>query len=106
LLIGEIGEKVLLTSGSMTAAVNRLERIGHVKRTRTTEDARCFSVALTPAGQNTIEAAWSKHEKNLEMVAEELSPEERSELVRLLKKIGYRAALVESRMQGISDREV
>ncbi len=99
LQIGQIGEKVLLTSGSMTAAVNRLERIGYVKRIKKIEDARCFDVALAPEGRKVIEAAWSKHEKNLEMVAEVLTPEEREELVRLLKKIGYHTVLVESQMK-------
>ena len=32
LTINQIGQKVLLTSGSMTAAVNRLERKGLVQR--------------------------------------------------------------------------
>ncbi len=95
LQIGEIAERVLLTSGSMTAAINRLESNGYVKRMKKVEDARCREVELTPEGRKIIEAAYSKHEKNLERVAEGLAPEERSELVRLLKKIGYHAAHME-----------
>jgi len=92
LQIGQIGEKVLLTSGSMTAAVSRLERGGCVIRTKKAEDARCCEVRLTPKGRKIIETAFSKHEKNLERVAEELTAGERRELVRLLKKIGFQAA--------------
>ncbi len=91
LQIGEIGEKVLLTSGSMTAAINRLEKGGFVKRMRDTEDARCYYVALTKSGQKVIESAYAKHERNLEKVAEALTDQERTELVRLLKKIGLHA---------------
>ena len=57
LQIGEIGAKVLLTSGSMTAAINRLETIGYVKRMKDAEDGRCCHVALTKSGQKVIEAA-------------------------------------------------
>jgi len=95
LMIGQIGEKVLLTSGSMTAAVNRLERNGYVKRFKKIEDERCCDVALTRKGRKVIEAAYPRHEKNLEKLAEGLTPEERNEIVRLLRKIGYHAARIE-----------
>jgi MarR family 2-MHQ and catechol resistance regulon transcriptional repressor len=93
--IGEIGKKVLLTSGSMTAALNRLESGGYLKRIKQIEDARFCNVALTPKGRRVIEAAYSEHEKNLEKVAEVLDSKERQELVRLLKKIGHHAARIE-----------
>jgi len=99
LQIGQIGEKVLLTSGSMTAAVNRLERNGYVKRFKKIEDERCCDVDLTPKGRKIIDAAYPKHEKNLEKVAEGLTPKERNELVRLLKKIGYHAARIDIQKQ-------
>ena len=38
--INQIGEKVLLTSGSMTAAVNRMERKGLVTRIQDPADGR------------------------------------------------------------------
>lgn len=94
LQIGQIGEKVLLTSGSMTAAVNRLERNGLVKRTRTIRDARCCTVALTRKGRKIIEPAYARHAKNLEEVASVLTTDERSEIARLLKKIGTHAARI------------
>ena len=40
--INQIGEKVLLTSGSMTAAVNRRESKGLVTRMQDPADGRCF----------------------------------------------------------------
>jgi MarR family 2-MHQ and catechol resistance regulon transcriptional repressor len=91
LQINQIGEKVLLTSGSMTAAINRLEKDGYVKRIKDTEDGRCCYVALTKSGRRVIEAAYAKHEKNLERVAGALSSDEKVELVRLLKKLGLHA---------------
>jgi MarR family 2-MHQ and catechol resistance regulon transcriptional repressor len=89
--INAIGEKVLLTSGSMTAAVNRLEKNGLIERRRDPADARCFQVHLTPSGRRMIEEAFDNHRGRLEKIADCLSPEEREQLVRLLKKIGIHA---------------
>ena len=85
--INQIGEKVLLTSGSMTAAVNRIQD---------PSDGRCFYVHLTKKGRQTIKTAYADHEKNLEKIASVLSDSERKELVRLLKKIGLFAESLES----------
>jgi MarR family 2-MHQ and catechol resistance regulon transcriptional repressor len=92
--INAIGEKVLLTSGSMTAAANRLEKKRLVKRVQDPSDGRCFYVHLTDEGRDIIEKAFISHEQNLEKIAAVLSPDERDELVRLLKKIGYNAEKV------------
>jgi len=86
-----IGEKVLLTSGSMTAAINRLGKRGFVKRIQDPSDGRCFYVHLTEMGRGVIESAYAQHEKKLEKIAGVLTPEERAELVRLLKKLGKHA---------------
>ena len=86
--INQIGEKVLLTSGSMTAAVNRMEDRGFVKRIQDPSDGRCYYVHLTKKGYKTIKTAYAKHETNLEKIAGVLSEGERKELVRLLKKMG------------------
>ena len=89
-----IGEKVLLTSGSMTAAINRLEKKKFVRRNQDASDGRCFYVHLTEIGRRVIESAYVEHEKKLEKIAGVLTPEERSELVRLLKKMGKHAQKV------------
>ena len=89
--INTIGEKVLLTSGSMTAAANRLEARGLVRRMQDPSDGRCFYIHLTKAGRRMIEQAYKRHARNLERIVEKFSEQERDELVRLLKKIGYHA---------------
>lgn len=89
--INTIGDKVLLTSGSMTAAVNRMQTKGYVTRQRDPQDGRCFHVHLTPGGKKVIQKAYHRHVKNLETVAGVLTVQEREELVRLLKKIGFNA---------------
>jgi MarR family 2-MHQ and catechol resistance regulon transcriptional repressor len=89
LSINQIGKKVLLTSGSMTAAINRLENGGLVKRIRDQSDGRYFYVHLTENGRKVIREAYGNHQLNLEKIAEILTDEERVELVRLLKKLGF-----------------
>jgi MarR family 2-MHQ and catechol resistance regulon transcriptional repressor len=91
LTINTIGEKVLLTSGSMTAAANRLEEKGLIKRIQDPSDGRCFYLHLTKIGRRLIKDAFDKHSQNLEKIAVVLNEEERSELVRLLKKVGLHA---------------
>jgi MarR family 2-MHQ and catechol resistance regulon transcriptional repressor len=75
----------------MTAAINRLEKKGVVRRNQGPSDKRCFYVHLTEIGRGVIESAYKQHEKKLEKIAGILTPEERAELVRLLKKIGKHA---------------
>jgi MarR family 2-MHQ and catechol resistance regulon transcriptional repressor len=89
--INTIGEKVLLTSGSMTAAVNRLQTKGYVTRAKDPNDGRCSLVQLTGAGKAVIRKAYQRHTQNLERVADVLTDAERSELIRLLKKLGRNA---------------
>jgi MarR family 2-MHQ and catechol resistance regulon transcriptional repressor len=89
--VSVIGEKVLLTSGSITAAIDRLQRKGYVRRRRDPNDGRVFRVRLTVEGRKLIEKAYAEHAGNLDQVAGVLTPSERGELVRLAKKLGYHA---------------
>lgn len=91
LQINQIGERVLLSSGSMTVAVNRLENKGFVQRIKDPSDGRCYYVHLTKSGRKFIKDAYHKHLENLEKIAGVLTREERFELVRLLKKLGFNA---------------
>lgn len=86
--VNTIAGKVLLTSGSMTVAINRLTEKGLVERRQDETDRRCFQVHLTPEGRELIETAYARHERNLEEMVEVLNEAEREELVRLLKKLG------------------
>ncbi|MCZ7583590.1 MAG: MarR family transcriptional regulator [Deltaproteobacteria bacterium] len=90
--VNTIGRKVLLTSGSMTAAVDRLERRGLVRRRPDAADRRARRVHLTAAGRKLITRAFQEHERALEETAATLAPKERAALVRLLKKLGFAAA--------------
>jgi MarR family 2-MHQ and catechol resistance regulon transcriptional repressor len=91
LTISTIGEKVLLASASMTSAIDRLEKRGLVHRMLTAEDRRVRLVALTAEGERYISEVYAQHEKDLELIAEGLSAEEREVLYGALKKLGLTA---------------
>src|SRR5437016_13511686 len=61
LTITEIQAKVLLASGSMTAAVDRLERKGLVTRSATPSDRRAKVLELTSKGKRVVEGAFRRH---------------------------------------------
>lgn len=95
--INTIGKKVLLTSGSMTTAVDRLERRGLVERQDALEDRRARVVHLTPAGRKLIKRAFADHAAKMERATSALNESERKTVLRLLKKLGYGAAELTAR---------
>ena len=98
--INEIGKKVLLTSGSITVAIDRLEAKGLVERRASADDRRARIVHLTREGRKLIMRAYAEHSADMERLASELSAGERTSLIRLLKKIGYKAASSSKRKAG------
>jgi MarR family transcriptional regulator, 2-MHQ and catechol-resistance regulon repressor len=100
--VNEIGRKVLLTSGSITVAVDRLERKGLVERRAHAGDRRARIVHLTKEGKRLIKRAYAEHAADMErLVSASLTTAERKTLIRLLKKIGYAAVASSAH----SDRE-
>jgi MarR family transcriptional regulator, 2-MHQ and catechol-resistance regulon repressor len=96
LTITEIQSKVLLASGSMTAAVDRLEKKGLVKRGSSANDRRAKVLHLTPEGRRVVEAAFARHAAELESAMAVLNRAERRQLHALLKKVGLFAAGVDT----------
>src|SRR5881397_4395527 len=91
--VNEIGKKILLTSGSITVAVDRLETKGLVERRAHGTDRRARIVHLTKEGRKLIVRAYAGHAADMERLASAcLIGAERETLIRLLKKIGYEAA--------------
>jgi MarR family transcriptional regulator, 2-MHQ and catechol-resistance regulon repressor len=90
--VNEIGRRVLLTSGSITVAVDRLEAKRLVERRTHGTDRRARVVHLTKEGRLLIKRAFAQHAADMErLTAASLRPADRATLIRLLKKIGYEA---------------
>lgn len=90
--INAIGKSVLLTSGSITTAIDRLESRKLVHRTPHPEDQRARLVELTDRGRRLIQCAFRQHALDMEETMAVLTMKERLELTRLLKKVGVFAA--------------
>lgn len=56
----ELGERTLITKGTLTGVIERLEQKGLVARERNSEDKRSFFVRLTPKGEDTFREAFPK----------------------------------------------
>ncbi|MGH9661774.1 MAG: MarR family winged helix-turn-helix transcriptional regulator [Bryobacteraceae bacterium] len=89
--VGALGRKVLLTSGSMTAAVDRLERRGWVKRADGATDRRARVVHLTKAGSKVIRELFAEHARDMERAVSCLDGREIRALVPILRKLGLGA---------------
>ena len=92
--VNTIGQKVFLTSGSITAAVDRLEAKGLVVRCNQPEDRRTRIVHLTDAGRKLAECAFAAHQVAMEQATAGLNESERAQAIELLKKLGKHAAAI------------
>ena len=90
--VNTIGQKVLLTSGSITAAVRRLQDRGLLTKEVDALDRRISRVSLTADGRALIERDYREHMICLREITGALSAQEQRQLHELLKKLGLHAA--------------
>lgn len=104
LTISEIQDKVRLASGSMTAAVDRLEKLGLVVRKSSATDRRARVVHLTAEGRRLAASCFERHAKDLETLMSVLSQKEKEQLYESIKKLGLLAAEQLSRQEVSANR--
>ena len=93
LAVHELGAKVLLTSGSITTAIDRLERKGLVVRGNDPQDRRARIIRLTATGRKTIRGVFADHERTMEQAVSHLKDKDRAALLKLLRHLGRGASL-------------
>jgi len=86
LLMGEIGQRLVVTKSNVTGLVDRLERQGLVARSDH-RDRRATVVQLTDAGAELLERAGPRHAKLLAELTGCFTDEEKRTLIRLLSKL-------------------
>ena len=96
--VNEIGRRIGLTSGAITAAVDRLESCELVRREAHASDRRARVVHLTAPGRERAARLFAGHKSVMDAAASGLSQSERATLIRLLKKLGV-AAMTEGESQ-------
>jgi len=84
----QIGEKVLITSGSMTYNIDKLETKGLLRRVPSAEDRRVVFAELTEAGNELFHRIFPEHADNMHAIMQIVPLEERRAAIELLKKLG------------------
>jgi DNA-binding MarR family transcriptional regulator len=77
----------MMTSGGMTAAIDRLARQGLVARTPNPADRRGTLIGLTPAGREVVDRAMELHAATEQRLVAGLGAREREQLGGLLRKL-------------------
>lgn len=98
--LSEVGRHLLLTSGSVTYVMDKLEKQGLVKRVSCPEDRRAIYAHLTEEGRERIEAIFPAHAECLRQVLSGLSAEEQEIATVLLRKLGHHAQACETQTTG------
>ena len=88
--VSALGKKILVSSGSVTAAVDRLERGGLVERMGAPADRRSRIVHLTATGSTLIRKLFEEHARDMEQAFEALDGPEREAFAGLLRKLGHK----------------
>jgi MarR family transcriptional regulator, 2-MHQ and catechol-resistance regulon repressor len=85
--MGQLAEKTLVTKGTLTGIIDRLERKGLVRREVPPENRRCFMIVLTPEGDRVFEEVFPAHIAHLKERFGKLNEQELEEIRLSLKKL-------------------
>lgn len=84
---GQLFESMMITSGTMTNRIDRLENRGFLRRSKDPDDGRLVLVTLTEDGLDRIDAALEDHAANELSLIEPLKESDRALLVDLLRSL-------------------
>jgi MarR family transcriptional regulator, 2-MHQ and catechol-resistance regulon repressor len=87
LSMGEIGEKTLITKGTLTGVIDRLIQKQLAIREVPADNRRCVIVQLTPQGQQIFEQSFPSHIAHLKERFDRLQPREIETLTDLLVQL-------------------
>jgi MarR family 2-MHQ and catechol resistance regulon transcriptional repressor len=88
--IQHIGNSILVSSGSMTYVIDRLEQKGFLNRSDCPDDRRVIHVTLTADGNKLVENIMPKHQEWVDNIFSSLNNDESDLIVKLLKKVSKR----------------
>lgn len=87
----QIGEKILITSGSITYVVDKLEKKGFLCRKACPNDRRITYAAITEKGKGFLQEMFPSHADMIHQAVSGLSEDEKKSAIQLLKKLGLSA---------------
>lgn len=83
----DIGDITLITKGTLTGVVDRLEEKGLVERWSVEGDGRKTIIALTRRGERVYRSEYPKHVEFLKEKFDKLGPRDRQQAIKLLSKV-------------------
>lgn len=83
----ELGRRTLISKGTLTPVLDRMEAKGWVVRERGKQDARQIRVSLTPAGDAEYRRTFMPHVEVVRGYVQGLPPEHQATLVSLLNEL-------------------
>lgn len=84
LMMRELADRLGITTGTLTVAVDRLEKLGMVMRKPHEHDRRSWLIVLTDQGKSMYEQHNRYHEELTKEISHELSDQEIETITRLL----------------------
>ncbi|AEI40755.1 MarR family winged helix-turn-helix transcriptional regulator [Paenibacillus mucilaginosus] len=87
----QIGEKVLITSGSITYNIDKLEKKELLRRVPCKEDRRVTYAEITEAGNELFHRIFPQHAARIHDLMKVISPEDQQMATGLLKQLGKAA---------------
>jgi MarR family 2-MHQ and catechol resistance regulon transcriptional repressor len=85
---GELGDKILKSSGNMTFVIDNLVKRGLVYRQRREDDRRCVEIYLTEDGRSLIHQIWPSHLAGVVRTMNALSKDQQTQLTALCRALG------------------
>lgn len=86
--VGQLGEKILRSSGNMTMVVDNLVKRDLVVRERRQDDRRRVEVRMSDRGRQLMERIWTGHLAGVVAAFDVLSAGEQEQLGNLCRKLG------------------
>ncbi|MFS0749019.1 MarR family winged helix-turn-helix transcriptional regulator [Oceanobacillus sp. 1P07AA] len=84
----KIADKILLTSGSITYVVNKLEKQGYLTRQQCELDKRVTYAVITDKGTELLDSIFPGHWDKIKEIMHGLDYHEKEEAIVLLRKLG------------------
>lgn len=101
----QLGEKTLITKGTLTGVVDRLQSKGLVDRLPDPQDGRGQIVSLTPLGQRTFEQVFPAHGVHVGRVFEGFSLADRDRAQQSLQLVRQAFERAAAREDGTASRQ-
>jgi len=86
--MADLAERVVLSRSGLTRLVDRLEKLGYLRREATVADRRGMEAVLTETGRTALKAAWPVYAEGItEFFARYLNKDEAAQLSDLLGRV-------------------